>query len=85
LFAKQILTTDFIKPLTKSLSKNLDANIDVILKVAEEVYTPAISVPFVSTSMSGNVNKNYTFDNFIVTDFNKAAYNAAQSIFKKIY
>jgi chromosomal replication initiator protein len=86
LFAKQILSTDFIKPITKSLNKYLNANTDIVFKVAEEIYTPSATQKNINTNPNiTNINKNYTFDNFIVTDFNKAAYNAAQSIFKKIY
>jgi chromosomal replication initiation ATPase DnaA len=67
------------------LGKNLNANVDVVFKVEEEVYTPTASTPVVIHSSSSNINKNYTFDNFIVTNFNKSAYNAAQSIFRKIH
>lgn len=86
LFAKQILSTDFMKPINKVLSKNLNANIDLIFKVAEETYFPIHPQSFIPPNFNlSNINRNYSFDNFIVTDFNKAAYNAAQSIFKKIY
>jgi chromosomal replication initiation ATPase DnaA len=86
LFAKQILNTDFIKPITKILSKHLNQNVDIVFKVVDEIYTPTPTTSFVVANPNiSSVNKNYTFDNFIVTDFNKAAFNAAQSIFKKIY
>jgi chromosomal replication initiation ATPase DnaA len=87
LFAKQVLSSDFIKPITKALSNQLNANIEVAFKIKEEVYTPNhVSVSFShKIAKTTNINKNYNFDNFIVTDFNKSAYNAAQSIFKKIY
>jgi chromosomal replication initiation ATPase DnaA len=86
LFAKQILSTDFIKPITQALREYLNGNIEVVFKVADEAYFPtATPTVAVSNPNLSNINKNYTFDNFIVTDFNKAAYNASQSIFKKIY
>jgi chromosomal replication initiation ATPase DnaA len=87
LFAKQVLTTDFLKPITKILSKHLNTQVEVVFKMKEENYSVGRTqqqTPITYQKIN-NINKNYNFDNFVVTEFNKSAYNAAQSIFKKIY
>jgi chromosomal replication initiator protein len=80
MFAKQILTNDFKALIDKTISKHLNSNVDVVFQIINDPTSP--TTPFVVSNVN-NLNKNYTFDNFVVTDFNKTAYHAAQSIFKQ--
>jgi chromosomal replication initiation ATPase DnaA len=86
LFAKQVLTNDFLKPITNAINNATNGNFDIFFKVKEESYTPTIKpTHLVELTTNTNINRNYTFNNFIVNEFNKSAYAAAQSIFKQAY
>jgi chromosomal replication initiation ATPase DnaA len=92
LFAKHVLTNEYLNTITSTLNKILQANFTVSFICAEDtIPTPQVdATPIIQTTQKSNnnyalLNPNYLFSNFIVGEFNKTAYSAAQSLFKKVY
>ncbi|GHU33585.1 hypothetical protein FACS1894166_09390 [Bacilli bacterium] len=84
LFAKQTLDSDFKNIITKSMNDVLGSNIEpAFLVKGEEIqsFSAITSLP----RANKNINSKYTFNNFIVSHFNKQAYTAAKSIFTKMF
>jgi chromosomal replication initiation ATPase DnaA len=92
LFAKHVITNEYTDMVTSALNKILQANFTISFVCAEDVIptqevaaTPIIQGTPKNTNNYALLNPNYLFSNFIVGEFNKTAYNAAQSLFKKVY
>ncbi len=91
IFAKQTLKIDYKLDLEKELNKINNSNY-VLEFITESESTIINQLPdpkkvennFIvnQNNKSTGINSNYRFDNFIVSEFNKLAYNAAQTIFK---
>jgi chromosomal replication initiation ATPase DnaA len=90
LFAQQILTNDYGTSLISIINTILKSNFQI--KFVVKGAAPELShsnnsqnenFMHTTTVKARSINPNYTFDNFIVSEFNKTAYNAAQSLFKQ--
>ncbi len=89
LFAKDILNNDHKYEIEELVSAQFNTEINVIFILKEEAKLTKLTVERnINTSSNTNVceglDKQYTFDNFIVGDFNKSAYNAAISVSNNI-
>jgi chromosomal replication initiation ATPase DnaA len=89
LFAAQILNNEFNSAFAKAINKTLNTRFNI--KFFAKGSLPQTSNnkqeanPLPATPIVVGINNNYSFDNFVVGEFNKTAYNAAQSLFKKMY
>jgi chromosomal replication initiation ATPase DnaA len=87
LFAKHVLTDDYSDKITALFNKYLDGKFNIIFVTADDIKdlksttTPPTN-PINKPLNINTLNPNYTFANFIVSEFNKNAYNAAQGLFK---
>ncbi len=91
IFAKQTLSSDYKKILEKEINKINNTNYQLKFVTENEINltqqasnsSKKVSFDEINTKKPNGVNKNYTFSNFIVSEFNKTAYNAAQTVFKE--
>jgi len=88
-FIQQTLTTDYLELFQKFLNKKCNTNnIKVVfITNASKEKNPSSTQIKINENKNNTfgIIKNYTFDNFIVGEFNKGAYNAAQTLFKSKY
>jgi chromosomal replication initiation ATPase DnaA len=81
-----VLNNEFASAFAKTINSILNTKFNIVF-VAKNLVT----VPNVSTTQSQNsptaigINKHYRFDNLVIAEFNKTAYNAVQSLLKKTY
>jgi chromosomal replication initiation ATPase DnaA len=91
LFAKHILTNEYTEIITMVLNKVLGGKFEIKFSTQdehEEFQSVAVRTPQHAPSKPLNINSlnpNYNFSNFVVSEFNKSAYNAAQSLFKNTF
>ncbi len=91
IFAKQTLNIDYKKKLETELNNSGNTNyiLSFITENEAEIESATKNTKqksdgfiFTQQTKSTGINNNYRFDNFIVSEFNKTAYNAAQTVFK---
>lgn len=92
IFAKQTLNIDYKKTLESELNAINNTNYSLCFVTQNDVEISnntstkknEINENFIlkQTPKTTGINNNYRFDNFIVSEFNKTAYNAAQTVFK---
>lgn len=91
-FIKNIINNNYLNLIKNVIKQTLDINVDIEILTnieAENIHLDNKNVDInklnEETSKKNNINLDLSFNNFVVGNFNKNAYNAVKSIFNQKY
>lgn len=90
-FAKQTLKNNYADLIKKNIDKTLNCNIQIEFLINAEAaeldekmnINSSKSLDISKLLNQSNINPRFNFNNFVVSPFNKGAFNAIQTIFKQ--
>ncbi len=86
-FVKTTISNNYLSTITDTINKTLNSNFSISIATSDEIAAKEMNqnksnVRNVNFFNDSNINTGYLLENFIVSAFNKSAYNAANSILK---
>ena len=79
-FSKQVISKDYLPIIKTKLNQKNNSNYDLALITNNEKKTNLYFEKEYKTIVHEGLNKNFTFDNYFISEFNNSAYLAAKSI-----